>query len=96
MPPIRFPLTTAEELAKIATPGIALDIDETLAWTNRDWAELLFERFGRHEEHTPETFVSTYPHSSGFPERYRCEEAKGMIRKWITDDDFQYGITPVP
>ncbi len=40
--------------------GIALDIDDTLSWTCREWVEYLHTEFGNPENLTPQEFVDKY------------------------------------
>lgn len=42
------------------TPGIALDIDDTLSWTCREWAEILHQEFGNPEHLSKDEFVKKY------------------------------------
>lgn len=43
---VEFPLLSLEEFLDSEHSGIALDIDETLAWTVRDWVERIFDAHG--------------------------------------------------
>ena len=40
--------------------GLALDIDDTLSWTCREWVEYLHAEFGNPENLTPQEFVDKY------------------------------------
>lgn len=91
-----FPLMSEAEFLRSERSGLAFDIDETLAWTVRDWAERIFAVHGNDTGMSVEEFVLAHPHDSFFPERYRTPEIRSMTAEFVTDNEFQKNITPVP
>lgn len=94
---MNFPIVSPSEfLEGEYTQGIACDIDETLAWTVRDWVYHLSEQFGNPENLTPEEVVARYGHSSFFPPYWQTPECKQWMQDRIHDNEFQKTIMPVP
>lgn len=54
-------------LELITTPGLAVDIDETLSWTNSFWMELMQEKFGNPERLTAKEMVKKYRYPQNVP-----------------------------
>ena len=94
---MKFPILTPEQFLEWEhKDGIACDIDETLAWTVRDWVYHLSMQFGNPDNLSPEDAVLKYGHSSFFPAYWQTPECKQWMQERIMDNEFQKWITPVP
>ncbi|MDP2630956.1 MAG: hypothetical protein Q8P56_06155 [Candidatus Uhrbacteria bacterium] len=74
--------------------GLALDIDDTLAWTCREWVEHLHLKFGNPENLTPREFVEKYgliQHA----EYFKREEVYAHIRTMCVNPTLHESIAVI-
>lgn len=75
-------------LPKIKTPGLAVDIDETLSWTIGYWTEKMLEKFGNPENLTVKEIIEKYRYTQNVP-YWQSAEAKQWVHDKIHSDDLQ-------
>ena len=68
--------------------GLALDIDETLAWTVGAYVRQMMGLFGNPEALTVKELVDKYKYTQNVP-YWQTEEARDWMRKQWANDDFQ-------
>lgn len=73
------------------TPGLAIDIDETLSWTTGHWIEGLQVRFGNPESLTVHELIIKYRYADAVP-YWQTTEAYAVMEAWATSNDFQETI----
>ncbi|HNQ31303.1 MAG TPA: hypothetical protein PKG71_02585 [Candidatus Woesebacteria bacterium] len=77
----------------IQTPGLALDIDDTLADTLELWIPMLLHDIGGPRHLTPREILKKYTHTRNVPE-WQTKKAKEYITKLIHDNDLQVRMLP--
>jgi hypothetical protein len=75
--------------------GWACDIDETIAWTARDWARELIRQFGAPEGLSAEELVKKYNYVQDVPDWKNNPEAMDWIKAQIKDGTFFENISSV-
>ena len=75
-------------LPHIDKPSLAVDIDETLAWTIGYWTEKMMEKFGNPENLTVKEIIEKYRYTQNVP-YWQTDEAKQWIQDKIHSDDLQ-------
>jgi len=76
------------------TSGLALDIDDTLSWTCREWAECLHAEFGNPENLTPQEFVDRYRLTQHAP-YFQRDDILVRIREMCFDPAFHDGVAVI-
>lgn len=75
--------------------GLALDIDETLAATNRFWIEHLVRHFGNPAELTHDEIISTYRYAQHVP-HWQSSEALQWMEEARNSDEWQEVLPLIP
>lgn len=78
-------------LKLITTPGLAVDIDETLSWTIGFWVASMQEKFGNPEQLTVKEMVEKYRYTQNVP-YWQHEEALAWIDEKINSNATQEEI----
>lgn len=80
------------DMSKVS--GLALDIDDTLAWTCREWAEILHEEFGNPENLTKHEFVEKYRLLENAP-YFQREDVLTRCREICMADRYYHALPPI-
>ncbi|HPX64183.1 MAG TPA: hypothetical protein PLA53_01990, partial [bacterium] len=76
---------------EITTPGLAVDIDETLSWTVGFWVEAMQQKFGNPENLTIKEMVAKYRYTQNVPYWQSPEALEWMAAK-INSNEIQEGL----
>jgi hypothetical protein len=74
--------------------GIALDIDDTLSWTCREWVSILFKEFGNPENLTSHEFAKKYRLLENAPYFQRADVLARCLEICVDESNY-HSIRPI-
>lgn len=79
---------------KAQLTGLALDIDDTLSWTCREWADLLLTEFGNPENLSKHEFEKKYRLLENAP-YFQRDDILARCRELCMDTDSYHWLPPI-
>lgn len=74
--------------------GLALDIDDTLSWTCREWVDVLHKEFGNPENLTKHEFEKKYRLLENAP-YFQRDDVLARCREICVDDRYYHALPPI-
>jgi 5'(3')-deoxyribonucleotidase len=84
-----------EHCSKLAKPGLALDIDDTLSYTDSRWVQEMLDSFANPESLTREEVVAKYGWFDNVP-YWKSDEALARLQELVHSNDFNASMPVIP
>lgn len=84
-------LELKQQIAKNGTPGIAVDIDETLSWTIGYWVEQMQTKFGNPEHLSVQELITKYRYTQNVP-YWQTPEALAWMEEQRASNELQTAL----